>query len=340
MFGAYARDFSPQYLFDGQTCEDFEKWKTAALPRVLKTLGEFPPSAPVNPELVVEWQHDGLKKQRWYIDVAKNISATLQINFPGNLKSGKKYPAILCCHGHGEFGKDPVMGNDEVPGVKNDIQTFNYNYGHEMAKAGFITFAIDWIGFGERNDSKKPNFRNQDRGRDWCNIYYLQATMLGMTSLSINVAHAKAATGFVCTLPEVNAEKLGVMGLSGGGTMSLWISLCDDRIKATEIIGYSDLWRAFLFRDVYCCGMQVAPGLFRLVELPELQGLLAPRPLLIDIGIHDQCFKIDTAMACFKRLQKIYDAAGATDKLELDLANTAHAWCNHKSKKFFGKYLG
>ena len=163
--------------------------------------------------------------------------------------------------------------------------------------------------------------------------------MLGMTSLSINIAHGKAATDFAITLPHVDPKRLGVMGLSGGGTMCLWMALCDRRLKAAEIICYSDLWAHFGFRDINYCGMQVAPGLFKLVDLPDLQGLLAPKPLLIDIGAYDACFKIDSSMACYRKLEQIYQAAGAAKDLELDLYPGGHGWSGNKAPEFFRKHL-
>jgi hypothetical protein len=69
---------------------------------------------------------------------------------------GKKLPAILCWHGHGPFGKEALMGNDSSPELRDHVQRLNYNYGHQMAKAGFITFAIDWMGMGERREDLKP----------------------------------------------------------------------------------------------------------------------------------------------------------------------------------------
>ena len=69
--------------------------------------------------------------------------------------------------------------------------------------------------------------------------------------------------------------------------MTLWTTLCDERFKASEIICYSDLWPYFGMRDLNYCGMQVAPGLFKLVNLHDAQGLIAPRPLLVDIGAND-----------------------------------------------------
>jgi dienelactone hydrolase len=322
--------------FTGKSKDDFTNWKAKTFPEVISTLGDFPEKTELNPQLLAEWEHDGLLKQKWIIDVSKHISATLLINYPSKIDGAT--PAIMCCHGHGAFGKEPVMGNDSTPELRDEISRMNYNYGHQMAKSGFITFAIDWIGFGERNDNKKPNWFQQE-GRDWCNLYYLHATMLGMTSLSINVAHGKAAIDFISSLPEVDSARIGVMGLSGGGTMSLWMTLCDDRLKATEIICYSDLWAHFGIRDLNYCGMQVAPGLYKLVDVPDLQGLIAPAPLLIDIGAYDECFKVDTAMECFKRLKNIYNVAGAASELHLDLHTGSHSWGGNKSYEFFAKYL-
>jgi hypothetical protein len=232
------------------------------------------------------------------------------------------------------------MGDDSSPEKRESIKKLNYNYGHQMAKAGFVTYAIDWMGCGDRDDKTKPNWRGQQQdNRDACNLYYLHATMLGMTSISINVTHGMAATDFACTFPFVDKNKLGVMGLSGGGTMTTWTALCDKRMKAAEIICYSDLWAYFGIRDINYCGMQVAPGLYKLIDLPDLQGLIAPRPLLIDIGIYDTCFLIEGAMMCFRQLEKIYKAAGAVKNLELDLFPGEHAWGGHKSVDFFNRYL-
>jgi hypothetical protein len=338
MFIDLVRDHTPQYQFSGSTKRQFQSWKRRAWPEVLATLGDFPASVPANAELLAEWEEKGLRRQRWIIDVQEHLSAILLVNYPADLKRGQKRPAILCCHGHGAHGKEPVMGNDSSVNLQQNIALHNYNYGQVMAEQGFITYAIDWIGFGERDDNNKPNHRPQS-GRDWCNIYYLHATMLGMSSLSINVAHGKAATDAVCRLPGVDPERLGVMGLSGGGTMALWMALCDERIKATEIICYSDLWAAFGIRDINYCGMQVAPGLFKLVDLPDLQGLIAPRPLLIDIGVHDTCFKVDTALQCYRQIEKIYRAAGVADRLELDLHPGEHGWGANKAGAFFKEHL-
>jgi dienelactone hydrolase len=339
MFERLAQEHRPECRFRGRTPAQFRRWRAATLPRVLATLGDAPRRVPPNPQLLGEWEHEGLRKQRWILDVGPHIAATVQVNYPPDLARRERRPAILCWHGHGPYGKDPVMGNAFTPEMIAHTRQHNYDYGHQMAQKGFVSFGLDWIGGGERNDSRKPNWRSHNFERDWCDLYYLHATMLGMTSLSINLAHGRAATDFAGTLPHVDPRRLGVMGLSGGGVMALWTALCDRRFKAAEIICYSDLWATFGLRDINYCGMQVAPGLYKLVDLPDLQGLLAPKPLLIDIGANDTCFRIDTAMMCHRHLRGIYRAAGAADRLELDLFAGEHAWGGNKSESFFRKHL-
>lgn len=334
MFIDIANEHKPVMSFKGKNKRDFESWKNKTYPEIIKTLGDFPKEVPPNPELVVRWEHDGLIKERWLIDVGKHISASFQINFPKNIKRGEKRRAILCWHGHGPFGKEPVMGNDSSAEMRQQISSMNYNYGHIMAKEGFITFGIDWIGAGERKDSKTAV-----GGRDWCNVLYLNATLFGMTSLSINLTHGKLATDFACTFKNVDKNRLGVMGLSGGGTMTLFTSLFDKRIKATEIICYSTTYANYAMEDLNTCGMQTAPGLYKYVDVGDLQGLIAPKPLLVDIGAKDDCFPADDAMQCFKKVKYIYNAAGVPDKLYIDLFPGNHGWGGNKSKEFFTKYL-
>jgi dienelactone hydrolase len=339
-FEQWARRHRPSHAFAGTTRDDWEAWRGQTRPAVLDTLGEFPERVDPRPELLADWEREGVRTEKWLIDVQEGLAATLLLCVPNDIGPAGKRPAILAWHGHGPFGKEPVMGNDSSPELRDNIHRHNYDYGWRMAQRGYVTYAIDWMGCGERNESTKPQHRMAPGPRDWCNLYYLHATMLGTTPIAMNVTHGMAATTFVSSLPFVDPERIGVMGLSGGGTMTLWTALCDGRMKAAEIICYSDLWAHFGYRDLNYCGMQVAPGLFRLVDLPDLQGLLAPLPLLVDIGANDTCFKVETAMACYRQVERVYTAAGARDRLELDLHPGEHGWGDRGSSTFFARHLG
>jgi hypothetical protein len=62
--------------------------------------------------------------------------------------------------------------------------------------------------------------------------------------------------------------------------------------------------------------------------------------LLVDIGVYDTCFLVDSALACYRKVEKIYQVAGAADRLELDLFPDEHGWGGNKSVEFFRQYLG
>lgn len=329
----------PKFSFRGRTPQQFKAWQKALLPQLLDTLGTMPKKVAPNPELLSEWSEDGLIKQRWVIDVQPNLAATLLLYRPADLKRGEKRPAILACHGHGPLGKDGPMGNTYSPEGKTNVAAHNYDYGLQMARKGFVTYSIDWLGFGERDIKGKPHYYSGADGRDPCNIYYLCATMMGTTVLGMNLHDGMRATDFVASQPFVDASKLGVMGLSLGGTMTTWMALIDKRFKAVNVICYAGPFHEVAYRTYNVCGSQVTPGVYALADIAELQGLIAPRPLLCEIGIHDSCFFSDHTQQSHKQVERIYKAAGVADKLDLDLFPGEHAWGGNKSEAFFRRHL-
>ncbi len=184
MFERLALEHRPARRFAGSTPAEFTRWKGETLPRVLACLGEFPQQGPLNPELTAEWEHDGLRKQRWIIDVQTAPLGGVPGQHPWRpSRRARRRPSILCCHGHGPFGKEPVMGNDSSPELRDSHRPHHYNYGHQMAKAGFrhLRHRLDRL----RGAERQPEAELPQPGRaasDWCNLYYLHATMLGMTS--------------------------------------------------------------------------------------------------------------------------------------------------------------
>jgi len=345
-FRARAARHVPRYRFGATAAaagQSFARWQAELIPAVRATLGRMPEKVPLNAEIQAEWREDGLIKQRVIFDVEQGLSAVAYVFRPENLPG--RLPAILACHGHGPFGKEPVMGNRSTPQLAAEIVNHNYDYGLQMSLAGFAVIAIDWRGFGERDDRRKPNFNDVDvqhpgMKRDLCNMHYLRETVFGSTVLGADVHDGMRALDYLCQQDFVDSDRIGVMGLSFGGCMATWMAICDARVKAADVICYSDRFADFGIRDVNFCGSQITPALYDLCDVPDLHGLIAPRPLLIEIGSFDECFKLDSAMSCFKEVEKIYSAAGARDCLVLDLFEGGHKWGGNKSLEFFREHLG
>jgi dienelactone hydrolase len=327
----------PKFRFEGNTPQQWRGWRDALLPELIATLGRMPAKVPLNAQIQAEWREDGLIKQRVHFQVEDGLSVAAYVFRPENAKG--KLPAILACHGHGQFGKEPVMGDRSHPEIARDIDGLKYDYGLQLAKAGFVTMAIDWRGFGERDDRRKPIHHDLAQGRDLCDVHFVQAVLLGMTLLGMNLHDGQRAVDYLTTQDFVDPGRIGIIGLSFGGTMATWMSIVDDRIKAADVVCYSTLFSDFAFSEANCCGSQITPGLFALCDLPDLHGLIAPRPLLVEMGIHDTCFYVDSAQRCYREVEKIYKAAGASEKLYLDLFAGGHRWGGNQSVKFFRDHL-
>ena len=341
-FNRKAGTVEPRYRFAGDSVQDFEKWHGKLFSGVRDLIGTMPEAVDLNAEIIWEVREDGLIKRRVVFDSEEGMSVPGLLFVPEGAKG--KLPAILCNHGHGRFGKDSVMGVrsgfDKRRG--EEIDSFNYDYGLQMAKRGYVTMAIDWRAFGERSDNSDP-YSDDGRavypGRDKCNVQFIRGALMGVNLLALDIFDGMRAIDYLCGLDFVDADRIGVMGLSFGGTMTTWISLMDKRVKAADIICYSCNFKNFAVADANFCGSQFVPGLFSLCDIPDLHGLIAPRPLLAEIGVHDKCFLIDDALECSEKVRKIYAAAGVSDKYEVDLFEGDHAFGGNKAFDFFDKYL-
>ncbi|MCE5341324.1 MAG: S9 family peptidase [Planctomycetaceae bacterium] len=323
-------EISPKYRFKGKTQQDFKLWKTKLLDELKKKLGPMPQPVGLNPEIIHEVKADGLLKRRILIDLEKNMSAVILLYVPQNAFQ-KPAPAILCCHGHGNYGKDSVMGirNPFCPQREGEIKQFNYDYGLQMAKHGFVTIAIDWRGFGERSEGDTFD------GRDECNVNYLKCALTGYNLLAMDIFDGIRCIDYLCSLDFIDLKNIGCMGLSFGGTMTTWITLLDERIKAADIICYSARFSEFALKTNKFCGSQMFFGLYELCDVPDLHGLIAPRPLLSEVGINDLCFLSDEASSCCDEVKKIYAVAGVSDKYEVDLFQGGHQFAGNKAFNFF-----
>ena len=132
---------------------------------------------------------------------------------------------------------------------------------------------------------------------------------------------------------------ISFMGLSFGGTMTTYITATDERVKAADVICYCTTAMHYALQNPNCCGSQMLPGLYRYCDLPDVLGLIAPRPLLIEIGKRDRCFHYGPALEALEQVKKIYRAAGAQDDLHTDIFDGDHAWSGVVAPAFFEKYL-
>ncbi len=334
-FNHRCSEVRPRFAFRGNSRQDWQTWRAQLLPELQTLLGEFPQPVPLAAEVVWEAVEDGIRKQRVIFDTEEHMSVPALLYIPADRQTDQKLPAILCCHGHGSYGKDSVMGlHLGEPARQREILQYSYDYGLQMAKRGYITMAIDWRGFGERRDGANPY-----PGRDACNVHFIRGSLLGLNLLTLNIWDGLKAIDYLQGRPEVDPKRIGCMGLSFGGTMTTWISLLDERIKAADVICYSDTFPRFAIARANFCGNQFLPGLYRLCDVGDLQGLIAPRPLLLEIGLHDTCFLYKDASVARDQARRIYQAAGAIETFDVDEFPGEHGFGGREAFAFFDRHL-
>ena len=163
--------------------------------------------------------------------------------------------------------------------------------------------------------------------------------ILGIYTLTLNIWDIKCCVDYLETRPEVDPSRIGMMGLSQGGTMTTFVTAVEPRIKAADIICYVNPWEQFAINRGNFCGSQVVPDVFRFFDTHDIAGLIAPRPLLIEIGVHDTCFPVEGALQGLEGVRRIYEAAGVEDLLWEDIHAGEHAFGANRAYEFFDTYL-
>lgn len=308
---------------------DFADWKADALPKLSELLGDFPARVPLKPEIEYSADRGDYIIQRVVFDTEEGMACPAFVLIPKSAERGHRTPAIVCSHGHGPYGKAPVAGVRADPSYDAEIAKANYNYAEQMARAGYVTIAPDLRGFGERRDPLDLH------GRDLCNINFIKGALFGIYPLTMNIWDIKCCIDYLETMPEVDGDRIGMMGLSYGGTMTTFATAVEPRIKAADIIGYVNSFAAFAVGRANFCGSQMVPNLYKYFDTSDIAGLIAPRPLLIEMGIYDNTFFFEDLTAGYAEVEKIYRAAGAEDKLFSDIHPGGHAFSGRAAFDFF-----
>ena len=280
-------------------------------------------------------EDNDLVRERVVFNTEEFMSVPCQVLRPRGMKPDRSNPAILCSHGHGAYGKDAVAGIRSSAARQANIAELNYDYGLQMAKAGYLTLSPDLRGFGERRDGLDPF-----PGRDPCNVNYVRGTMMDRWPLTLNIWDMKCCIDYLETRPEVDPGRIGMMGLSQGGTMTTWTAAAEPRIAAADIMGYVNPWKGFAIDRMNVCGSQVVPRIFAWFDTDDIAGLIAPRPLMLDMGVYDDCFFIHDLLKGYQGVKRIYEAAGVPERLWTHIHPHGHSFGGvERASEFFGAHL-
>src|SRR5262249_55183927 len=145
-------------------------------------------------------------------DSAPGVSVLAYVLLPD--KARKPSPTVICIPGHGR-GVDDIVGIDEQGKDRTDKAGYQHDFAIQIAEAALAAVATEPMGFGCRRD---PLNARQSLSRKACEPVAGGALMVSQTMIAWRVWDVMRTIDYIATRPELDAARVGCVGISGGGT--------------------------------------------------------------------------------------------------------------------------
>jgi dienelactone hydrolase len=306
--------------FTGTTADEAKKWQAAFGEKLRELLGPHRPPKTWKTTVRGVKEFDDHRREDLVLTADGHPPLPVYLLLPrGKEKAGKRVPGIVAIHGHGAHGHHPVAGRDDLPGVAKAIKSAHYDYGRQLAKRGYAVAAPCLTPFGERLTAKPGG------NSDMCADTFIRMQILGRLLIAENLRDCLWALELLATHAEVDADRLGCVGLSYGGRMTTLTAAVEPRIKVAIISGALNVMQERISQP-YGCGAQIIPGLLKFGDIPEIASLIAPRYCLWETGANDSLIKPAEADDALARMRRVFKALGAEDRLQRDRFDGGHVW--------------
>jgi dienelactone hydrolase len=306
-FRAETARLSERCLADIKTLEDWTSRRDNYRQQLLEMLGlaSLPAKSELTPVVTGKVKADSFVVEKLSFQSLPGLYVTANLYVPKNLN--KPAPAILYVCGHG-----PVIKNGVSYGNKVAYQ----HHGAWFAQNGYVCLILDTLQLGEIQGVHHGTYRE---GMWWWNSR-------GYTPAGVEAWNGIRALDYLCTRPEVDTNRFGITGRSGGGAYSWTIAALDDRIKVTApIAGITDLQNYVVDGAVEGhCDCMFFLNTFRW-DYPQLAALVAPRPLLIGNSDKDTIFPLDGVVRLHRKVRQLYELYGASTNLGLLITEGPHS---------------
>jgi len=316
----WAKDNPPKLSFKARTRAAAKTWKRRFVAELKKAIGPMPKPGSLRVRRAGTRRRRGFRIEMLYLKASPWHEVPVHLLVP---EDAKRAPVVLALHGHGAGAL----------GTRNGKDPTYRGYAAEYAKRGFVVATPEFYPFGQRlqTDHFHEGFEVA------CNGRFVAAMLYGFTTLALNVSDVMRTLDYLGRRPEADLRRVGCMGLSYGGTVTMYTSVLEKRIKRVVLgCSFGSIPGHGLFLDELCGG-QVVPGIMRLGDMAEIAGCIAPRPLLLEAATNDTCFPWKWTKSELPRLRRIYEAFGAADRLRVDTFDDGHRFYGDTALEWFDK---
>ena len=334
---AFTRDryaAAPRRLrFQAGTRGQAEAWQQQLRAKLTDLIGAFPSQRqPLRPVVLDTRAFPGYRREKIVFDSRPGVSVLAYLLLPA--KTRIPAATMICVPGHGR-GVDDIVGIDEGGQERTDKAGYQHDFAIQVAEAGMAAVAIEPMGFGCRRD---PINARLGLSRKACEPAAGGALLVGETLISWRVWDVIRTLDYIATRPELDSSRVGCMGISGGGTVTLFATALEPRIRAALVSGYLNTFRDSVGSLAHCIDNYV-PGILNWAEMHDIAGLIAPRPLFVESGEKDNIFPIDASAESFKHVRDIYGVSGAADRVEQEVFPGEHSFWGKRGIPFLARHL-
>ena len=315
--------------------KDFSIWRKEVDWKLREILGIMPDKVAPNLRVEFEEEHEDFIERR-FVFTAEEYGAgdeSVRADVPCHLvlpKTGPgPFPVVITLQGHStgmhiSLARAKYEGDEKTIGGDRDFCI-------SAVREGYAAVALEQRAFGERKDVAHSGVG--------CNHATMAALLLGRTMIGERSWDVSRCIDAIAAFPEVDTSRIGLMGNSGGGTITWYASCLDERIgvamPSCAVCTYADS-----IGYVHHCVDNYLPGIMRWMDMGDLAGLIAPRPLVIVAGKDDGIFPIDGVRRTFDKVCAIYVAAGAPEKCRLVVGQAGHRFYAAESWPVFREVSG
>ncbi len=287
-----------------ETLDAWQKRRGEIRAQLTELLGDMPSRPPVSAFQVISkedkgtYTHETIQFDNGAGEIVKGY-----VFVPKSANAQRKAPAILYCHWHGgqyDIGKQELLQTNATPVAP----------GPALAEAGYVVLGIDAPCFGERNGNGPDGpLQKGGNGEMTAAKFNLWA---GRTLWGMIIRDDLTALDYLCSRPEVDAQRIGVTGISMGSTRSWWVMAMDERPRAAVCVGcmtrYEELIRAGMLKahGIY----YFVPGMLKNFDSEAVIALGAPRAMLFMTGDQDGGSPIDGVRHIGEIVSKVYALHG------------------------------
>jgi dienelactone hydrolase len=311
-----------------------EAWQKRLRAKVTELVGGFPASrAPLAVETLEVREFPRYRREKFIFTSRPGLGVLGYLLTPKDAKP--PYASMVCVPGHGR-GVDDIVGIDDQGQDRTDKDGYQHDFAIQVVEHGMAAVAIEPLAFGCRRDPltrKKSGIKGSA-----CQPVAGAALLFGQTMIGWRVWDVMRTIDWIETRKELDAKRVGCMGISGGGTCTTFSAALEPRIKVAYISGYLNIFRDCILSLSHCMDNYV-PGILNYAEMYDVAGLIAPRPLFVESGEKDEIFPIAASRESFARVKKVYEVFGAAGVAEQETFDGPHSFWGVKGIPFLARHL-